>query len=321
MSYISDVIAGAALILGTINFYWQFIHKRKSLNVVTIEDFVAITRPRFAVLNGGAQRILITKLAVWFVRDGGKSKAQFPYRLDGLESKDLLLDSGAGIDCTVTFTQPISASFATTGEQLPVGTASPIYFHDVHLEIDWAETDGTHHTKSLKLFRLGFRADGTLAARHTLEKQVALYGKPSEAILGWVPCAFMVVFFVGITSFFLHRLTQGGEIPSGFRLVALSVPTHEARLVRPRDRIDVIATNPLPDQKGSSASTILQNILVIRSEFIDQDRGLVLVALNPNEAQYVAMDSGTNNLHITVRPKSDNGAKPMERIEARSLTR
>ncbi|MEK7153904.1 MAG: RcpC/CpaB family pilus assembly protein [Patescibacteria group bacterium] len=115
-----------------------------------------------------------------------------------------------------------------------------------------------------------------------------------------------------------------GELPPGYRGTAITVSAAEARMVHPKDRIDILTTVPVNSAEPNgprTAETILQNVLVFRVGTISKDKGVLYVALNPNEAQYAVLEDLAAHFHITVRPKGDKDTHPMIKVEARKLFR
>jgi len=104
------------------------------------------------------------------------------------------------------------------------------------------------------------------------------------------------------------------NVPPGYRATVVPAEMAELHYIKPGDRLDMTVTFDAVLKNGSQmvTATILQNVLVL--DTVDKG-GLhaVVLALNPNEAQY-AMLSLTKNYRInfTLRGKGDVEMHPME---------
>lgn len=126
------------------------------------------------------------------------------------------------------------------------------------------------------------------------------------------------------------RIVMGEQVPPGYRGIALPLPTWEAQFIAPGNRIDVIMTfdkdHParLKEKTGEkTGQTLLQNVLVldVRPPVRDGDPSALELALNPNEAQYLALAIDETRLHIALRNNKDIEMHPMEIIGMRKLFR
>ena len=114
------------------------------------------------------------------------------------------------------------------------------------------------------------------------------------------------------------------ELSPGYRSTAITVSAAEAKIVHPRDRIDILVTRPANKAElggPRTAETILQNVLVYRVGALTNETGVVYVGLNPYEAQFAVLEDIAERFHITVRPRGDTEVRPMEKVEARKLFR
>lgn len=136
------------------------------------------------------------------------------------------------------------------------------------------------------------------------------------------------------------------KIPPGYRGAILPVETDLLQLVKPGDRVDILVTFDAlmaGNAKETVTATILQNVLVLgvgqnlgqglsakqfqaKSSAEQQvaafaEKGVLSLALNPNEAQYLflAMKQGTTS--VVMRGLGDIEMHPMEMASFRRLFR
>jgi Flp pilus assembly protein CpaB len=113
-------------------------------------------------------------------------------------------------------------------------------------------------------------------------------------------------------------------VPTGYRGVAVPVSGDQAAFLKKGDRVDALVTfdAQLKDKiKEKLTATIIQNALVL--DIIKpaklEDKGVVELVLNPNEAQYLALGLKQGDLTLTVRSDGDKEMKPMEMASFRKL--
>ncbi|MBI4801220.1 MAG: Flp pilus assembly protein CpaB [Elusimicrobia bacterium] len=127
------------------------------------------------------------------------------------------------------------------------------------------------------------------------------------------------------------------KVPPGYRGCILPMDNEFLRLIKPGDRVDVLVSFDAvmgENRKEKVTATILQNVLVLgvgsnlgqglsaaqaktkdSQSAADQgfsDRGVLSVALNPNEAQYLALSLEQGKISIIVRGLGDVELHPME---------
>ena len=112
-------------------------------------------------------------------------------------------------------------------------------------------------------------------------------------------------------------------VPAGYRGMAVPISGEQTAFVKKGDRIDVMVTfdAKMKDGKEKVTATILQNVLVlevVRPAKIE-DKGVVEMILNPNEAQYLALSLQQGELRVSVRAPGDKEMHPMEMASFRKL--
>lgn len=134
------------------------------------------------------------------------------------------------------------------------------------------------------------------------------------------------------------------KVPLGYRGAAVPVDQDLIKLLKPGDRVDVLVTFEAlmaDGHKEKVTATILQNILVLgvgtnlgqgrsaqqekavaaaeaaAAQF--QERGSLSVALNPNEAQYLALAMKQGEIAVVVRGLGDIAMHPIEMASFRKL--
>ncbi|HXS99862.1 MAG TPA: RcpC/CpaB family pilus assembly protein [Elusimicrobiota bacterium] len=112
-------------------------------------------------------------------------------------------------------------------------------------------------------------------------------------------------------------------LQSGYRGMALSLPGDQASFVKKGDRVDVLVTFDAVTKTGKEkvTATILQNVLVLEAvkPAKIEERGVVELELNPNEAQYLALGIKQGEIQISVRAPGDKEMHPMEMASFRKL--
>ena len=127
------------------------------------------------------------------------------------------------------------------------------------------------------------------------------------------------------------------KVPPGYRGCVLPLDNDLLRLIKPGDRIDILVTFEAvmgDNRKERVTATILQNVLVLgvganlgqglssaqakakdKEEAGDQsfsDKMGLSLALNPNEAQYLALSIKQGDVAVVVRGLGDVELHPME---------
>jgi len=127
------------------------------------------------------------------------------------------------------------------------------------------------------------------------------------------------------------------KVPPGYRGCILPMSNEFLRLIKPGDRIDLLVSFDAvmgENRKEKVTATILQNVLVLgvgnnlgqglsaaqakskgAQAQADQgfsDRGVLSLALNPNEAQYLALSVEQGKISVIVRGLGDVELHPME---------
>ena len=127
------------------------------------------------------------------------------------------------------------------------------------------------------------------------------------------------------------------KVPPGYRGCVLPLENDLLRLIKPGDRVDILVTFDAvmgDNRKEKVTATILQNVLVLgvgtnlgqglsgqqakakaAAESADQafsEKAALSLALNPNEAQYLALSSKQGDVVVVVRGLGDVELHPME---------
>lgn len=127
------------------------------------------------------------------------------------------------------------------------------------------------------------------------------------------------------------------KVPPGYRGCVLPLENDLLRLIKPGDRVDILVTFDAvmgDNRKEKVTATILQNVLVLgvgtnlgqglsgsqakakaSAEAADQafsEKAALSLALNPNEAQYLALSSKQGDVVVVVRGLGDVELHPME---------
>lgn len=117
------------------------------------------------------------------------------------------------------------------------------------------------------------------------------------------------------------------EIHEGYRGFALPIDAEQVMYVKAGDRIDVMVTFDAlmkGDVKEKVTATLLQNVVVLdMKKYGDGDaRFVLLLQLNPKEAQYLALSlDGGRKVRVVHRRKGDVKMKPLEMASFRKLFR
>ncbi|MDD5656174.1 MAG: Flp pilus assembly protein CpaB [Elusimicrobia bacterium] len=134
------------------------------------------------------------------------------------------------------------------------------------------------------------------------------------------------------------------KIPPGYRGAILGIDAELKPMIKPGDRVDVLVTFDAlmaDNRKEQVTATILQNVLVLAvgtnlgqgmnakqakasSEKEDKtaafsEKAMIALALNPNEAQYLALAQKQGETRVIVRGLGDVEMHPMEMASFRRL--
>ena len=134
------------------------------------------------------------------------------------------------------------------------------------------------------------------------------------------------------------------KIPPGYRGAILPIEPELKALLKPGDRVDVLVTFDAvmaDSRKEKVTATILQNVLVIAvgtnmgqgmnaKQFKDAgakedktaafaEKSMISLALNPNEAQYLALAMKQGDTAVVMRGLGDVEMHPMEMASFRKL--
>jgi pilus assembly protein CpaB len=134
------------------------------------------------------------------------------------------------------------------------------------------------------------------------------------------------------------------KIPPGYRGAIVPIDPEMKPLIKPGDRVDILVTFDAvmaDNRKEKVTATILQNVLVIAvgtnmgqgmnakqakaagaaedKTAAFSEKSMVSVALNPNEAQYLALAMKQGDLTVVMRGLGDTDMHPMEMASFRKL--
>lgn len=134
------------------------------------------------------------------------------------------------------------------------------------------------------------------------------------------------------------------KIPPGYRGAIVPVDPDLKQLIKPGDRVDILVTFDAlmaDNRKEKVTATILQNVLVIavgsnlgqglnakqaknleqkeEKNAAFQEKSMIGVALNPNEAQYLALAMKQGDTTVIMRGLGDVEMHPMEMASFRKL--
>lgn len=117
---------------------------------------------------------------------------------------------------------------------------------------------------------------------------------------------------------FVGRGFAGEFMEHGYRAVSIPINAYELRRVRAGDRVDVLATfeSIRVDSKGLVTATMLQNVKVLGVERPGkgEEKGTLVLKLNPNEVQFAALGVRQAELSLALRAPGDNDVYPMELV-------
>lgn len=122
------------------------------------------------------------------------------------------------------------------------------------------------------------------------------------------------------------RVAMNEKVTPGFRGMPLPVAAWKAQFINPGNRVDVIMVldkDHPARPKEKSGQTILQNVLVldVREPLRDGEPNVLELAVNPNEAQWLALAIEEAKIHVVLRGPKDSESHPMEIIGFRKLFR
>ena len=134
------------------------------------------------------------------------------------------------------------------------------------------------------------------------------------------------------------------KIPPGYRGAILGIEPELKALIKPGDRVDVLVTFDAvmaDNRKEKVTATILQNVLVIavgtnmgqgmnakqfkgagdkeEKAAAFSEKSMISLALNPNEAQYLALAMKQGDTTVVMRGLGDVEMHPMEMASFRKL--
>jgi pilus assembly protein CpaB len=134
------------------------------------------------------------------------------------------------------------------------------------------------------------------------------------------------------------------KIPPGYRGAILGIEAELKPLVKPGDRVDVLVTFDAlmaDNRKEKVTATILQNVLVVavgtnlgqglnikqakaaaekeEKAAAFSEKAMIALALNPNEAQYLALAMKQGETTVVLRGLGDVEMHPMEMASFRKL--
>lgn len=117
------------------------------------------------------------------------------------------------------------------------------------------------------------------------------------------------------------------ELADGYRSMSLTLDSDQTAFTKAGDRIDILVTFEVlikDERKEKVTATILQNVVVLKviDSLSQSGKTVLLLMVNPNEAQYLALSiDGKRELRIINRKKGDKVMHPMEMASFRKLFR
>lgn len=122
------------------------------------------------------------------------------------------------------------------------------------------------------------------------------------------------------------RAPEGEGVAVGYRGVPFPLPGAQLHFLKKGDYVDLLATFDASVEKNIKekvTTTMLQYVKVLdiyRPAKIDE-MGAVVLQLNPNESQYLALSRAQGDIQILIRPPQDKEMHPMEMAAMRKLFR
>jgi len=111
------------------------------------------------------------------------------------------------------------------------------------------------------------------------------------------------------------------ELAAGYRGLVMRFSPEELAWVKQGDSLDVISVFDAVMKTGAKekvAATLLQNVKVAG---VNPRRGTVVMLVNPNEAQYLALALFQGEVRLSLRAAGDKQMAPMEIASYRRLIR
>lgn len=171
ISSISIIISLIALSLGIVNFYYNFLRKKKSLHLVTVKRDTNMI-PEFVMINAGTTDLIITDIHYSFKYENSFSvPAQ---RIEWNESESLLISPGKGIHGKIFFTEKLTSRFAMQG--VLCSDMNDRYEHPLHVNVSWVQHNGIQHKKSVLIAIILIASSGQIAGyKPVSRKKTDLY--------------------------------------------------------------------------------------------------------------------------------------------------
>jgi Flp pilus assembly protein CpaB len=123
------------------------------------------------------------------------------------------------------------------------------------------------------------------------------------------------------------KAAKKAELTAGYRSMAVTLDSDQVAFTKSGDRVDVMVTFETlikEEKKELVTATILQNVLVlsVRESLSQKGKSILLVTVNPNEAQYLALSiDGEHPLRVINRKSDDVKMHPMEMASFQKLFR
>ncbi len=109
------------------------------------------------------------------------------------------------------------------------------------------------------------------------------------------------------------------ELAEGYRGLVMHFPPEELAWVKAGDSLDVISVFDAIMKSGPRekvAATLLQNVKVAG---VNPRKGTIVMLVNPNEAQYLALALAQGEVRLSLRAAGDKVLAPMEIASYRRL--
>lgn len=180
----SALIALAALGLSGFSLYFTALSKRRSLFLVRVDETGEFD-PRFVLVNGGKVDLIITQLGCFFVNKSKGSRFHPAQRLASGPSESFLLEAGKAFDCTMSFLEPFTPAFASSGE-VDHAAGPAMYWHDMQVGISWIEPSGRERSAQPVIVSYGFADSGEIRGKRPIGKSYDLYeSRTLRSLLPW----------------------------------------------------------------------------------------------------------------------------------------
>ena len=117
-----------------------------------------------------------------------------------------------------------------------------------------------------------------------------------------------------------------GRLPEGYLAMSMTLDADQLMFVKPDDRLDILATMDRPGKgkdREKITATLLKRVKVldVRKSESGAAKSVVLVALNPNEGQYLALAIEIGSVRVLLRRQGDLEEHPMELASFRNIFR